>query len=182
MPDLNTYFRYQFAELNLMSKTLYSISSTLLLVIFLSGCMGSMTRATAESDRDATGKFDGLWNVEVHKSPALQFLQNWQMSCSNLERTTKMLIVDGKITSLSGQNSSGSNTFVSQKGIFRYVQPLAEKAKASGTSDVSMSDGSIKIIFNGKLNDKTGKGFLTVGIAQFAYDGCKSKATFTKEN
>lgn len=165
-----------------MFKVSYSFWTAVILVMFLSGCVGSMTRATDESDRDLTGKFDGLWSVEVHKNPALQFIQNWQLSCANLERKTNLLVRDGKIVSLAGQNSTQANTYVSQKGVFRYVQPLADKATAAGTSDVSMSDGAAKLIFSGKLGDKSGKGILTIGIAQFAYDGCKAKVTFSKDS
>lgn len=165
-----------------MIKTSYPFITTVVLALLLSGCVGSMTRATEESDKDTTGKFDGLWSVQVHKSPALQFIQNWQLSCANLERKTNILVKDGKIVSLAGQNSTQANTYVSQKGVFRYVQPLADKATASGTSDVSMSDGAAKIIFSGKLSDTSGKGILTIGIAQFAYDGCKARVTFSKDS
>lgn len=150
------------------------------LALSLLGCASPMTEQTTMEERDYSGRYDGLWGVEIHRSPGVQYLQNWQMSCANLEDETNLLIKNGKIMSVGGQDTSQTNTYISLNGKFRYIQPSSQTLRESGGSDATLDNGAVKIIFNGKLNQGKGKGFLTIGVAQFGYDGCKSKVTFTR--
>lgn len=163
-----------------MPTSVFSILTTFVLALSLSACVGSGAKIISESDKDISGIYDGLWDVRVHKHPALQYIQNWQMSCGDMRHETNLLISNGEVVSISGSNDSDSRTYVSQSGQFSYVEGLDQKAEASGISDVSMDNGSAKLIFNGKLSETSGKGYLTIGIAQFGYDGCKAKVSFTK--
>ena len=69
-------------------------------------------------------------------------------------------------------------TYVNSNGQFRFEVPTEFEAKAAGRSDSSVNDGAITLILIGSLSDQ--KGSFTIGVAQFANNGCTSEMSYQR--
>lgn len=147
---------------------------TLLPICFalgLSACAGSVTRTPTAETADKQGIYNGIWQVQVSKHGGRQEIGSWILRCGDMSRQFNVQVLDGVIR-FSDENS-GPTYYVAQNGDFRANIPIAHRASESSNSDISMSNGNMRIILQGNL-DK-GAGFVTHGIAEFGYDGCKAK-------
>lgn len=161
-----------------------SISSfkRMLAVSFLSagivGCAGTVPTQTSIDDRASSGQYDGIWQVNVQKSAAVQYYNNWHLNCGDMRNSFNIKVVDGTLVVGDGENSQ--KAYVSEKGRFKMYVPLARKASASGISATTISNGDTKIILRGRLADSDSNGYITYGIAEFGYGGCTAKTKFKR--
>lgn len=153
------------------------ICTVAVLVAGLTGCAGTVAMKTKQSDRDRTGAFDGVWQVDVQKSAGLQYVGNWQVQCGDMRQVFSITVADGTVGIKKGDGVI--KAYVSDKGQFKLFYPLDTKAKASGASSTTMTNGDSKIILRGRLGDNT-DGYITYGVAEVGYSGCTAKTKFNK--
>lgn len=155
------------------------LAAVVLFATLVTGCAGSsIGGGIKEKNKDTTGAYDGTWTVAVQKAPSLQYIGNWNVTCGELERTFTMEVTDATITFYN--EGTPTEAYVAADGRFKMIQPLTSKAKASGTSDVSISNGDRQLILRGKLAPEESKGYITYGIAEFGYNGCTAKTKFSR--
>ena len=153
------------------------ICTVAVLAAGLTGCAGTVAMKTSQTDRDQTGAYDGVWQVDVQKAAGLKYVGNWQMRCGDMRQTFNITVVDGTVGVEKGDQVI--KAYVSDKGRFKLFYPLDVKAKESGTSGGMMSNGDTKIILRGRLGENT-DGYFTYGIAEVGYGGCTAKTKFKK--
>ncbi len=155
------------------------IASVLLLSIFIASCASAFSSGVKEKNKDTTGKYDGLWTVEVQKAAGVQYVGKWHMTCGDMRQTFKTNVNNG-IMNL-GTDSNKTTAFVSKDGDFKLVLPLSGDAQASMGSGTAMANGDRKLILSGTLSPdgKNSKGYITYGIAEVGYGGCTAKTKYT---
>lgn len=148
-------------------------------LVLLSGCAA---KAVSDANRDTTGSFDGEWQVLGQKSPAIQHINNWQFHCNSEPFEFRIRVAKGKAY-FGGVSGSGQKiTNVGKDGEFTFIVPLDTKAKESGSSARSITNGNRRVFFKGNLSNNSLKGSYTVGVQQFAWQGCRSKVKFEKSS
>ncbi len=158
-------------QLKLSVALLYCALSTLL----LAGCtkMGSVT----ESDKDATGQYDGLWKVSVQPGARTQFpYGRWRSNCKDMSRTLQLAVKDG-VATLSNVNGK-HKTYVDNSGRFRYEIPSNQRRVALG-GGAELDAGEVTYIVTGNLARQSGS--WVDGVRQFGNSGCKTSMTFAKK-
>lgn len=152
--------------------------STVFVVSALTGCAGTVVIPTSEGNRDVSGKYDGAWRVNVSKGISIQHIKSWRVNCGDMSHEFDITVNDGTI--LLSSDVAEKRSFVSSKGRFKVYLPIGGVARSSGNSDVTLDNGSRKLVLRGRLSDAKSSGYLTVGIAELGYAGCTSKTTFER--
>lgn len=158
------------------SKSRMAMVGATLSVVGLTGCASVGT--VSESERDVSGRYDGVWMVEIQKAAGLQYVQGWNMNCGDMRDSIPMLVKDGMMQFDDSPNAL--KVGVAESGRFKMVIPLGDIASASPTSDISIANGDVKIILRGNLSDEKSKGHITYGIAEMGYGGCTAKTKFRR--
>ena len=162
-----------FVSINAKAGLLLPIAALL-----LQGCLSTLvTKPISESSRDTSGTFDGQWAGTIESTAGQQYGPgNWTFTCDDRsgDRFGPISVKDGKATMPMADKMN--ETFVNSEGQFRFEVPIDTEATAGGTSDSSINDGAITLILIGSLSSQTGS--FTIGIAQFANDGCTSAVSY----
>jgi len=161
------------------SNPFIKIAATTALVFTLSSCAGSVAMRTSEADREQTGQFDGMWQVDVQKAAGIQYVGAWQMNCGDMRHKFNITVEDGTISAEDGKGKI-KKAYVSNKGRFKLILPIRHKSSESGQSDATMSNGNMQIILRGRLSDKDSVGYITYGVAEVGYGGCTAKTKFKR--
>jgi hypothetical protein len=131
-----------------------------------------------ESDKDASGRYDGTYALSVkHPGGRQQLGNNWYNNCSARTINGNLIIKDSKVTWKTSEDSEAQG-YINSEGKFRLEQPLDPDQNAKGTGTV-LSDGSITLILQGDLGNDKMKGLLVFGIAQFNKRGCGYPVTYS---
>jgi len=157
------------------------LAIVLLFSTFVASCAGTLG-GVKEENRDTTGKYDGVWSVEVQKAAGIQYVGKWNMHCGNMQNTFYVRVDDGALTDR--KSADAKKAFVSSDGVFKLTQPLSNEASASGASSTTMANGDMKLILTGKLvpDGENSTGRITYGIAEIGYGGCTAKTKYTLTN
>jgi len=150
-----------------MSLRTISLLSVILSGIVLSACSSFST--VSDSDRDATGQFDGEWVGTFQRTASRQQLPGtWFVNCSNREgRVVVFTVKNGRMTS-NLTSGEAIETNVSKSGRFRLVVPTEREVDANGTSNLTW-------IVQGSLGKAPASGQFIEGIAEFGNQGCTTK-------
>ncbi len=159
-------------------RSISGITTSLLLCMLVSACAGTVNRVTPESERDRSGTYDGDWIAVVAKAASPQEIQEWSMTCSDWSDEFEVLISDGKVSVLQGDQVA--STYVSTAGKFRLEIPTGYRVGASNASEAQMDNGNITLVLHGNLKHKTPQGQFVVGVAQFGNSGCTSKVKYKR--
>jgi len=161
-----------------LAKTL---KTALLLPVALSlqACLSSfVAKPITESSRDTSGTFDGRWVASVESTAQSQHGPgNWKFDCDDRSGERFGITVENGQATMPLMNRQNV-TYVNSNGQFRFEVPTEFEAQADGRSDSSVNDGAITLILIGSLSDQ--KGSFTIGVAQFANNGCTSEMSYQR--
>jgi len=145
----------------------------------LQACLSSfVAKPVTESSKDTSGTFDGRWVGSVESTAQSQYGPgNWKFSCNDRSGERFGFIVENGQATMQLMDRQNV-TYVNADGQFRFEVPTEIDAKAGGRSDLSVNDGAITLILIGSLSDQ--KGSFTIGVAQFANNGCTSEISYQK--
>lgn len=141
----------------------------------LGACTGTVGSVIPESERDTSGRFDGLWTASVNSPGGTQDIERWQFNCAAQDFAFDIVIKDGLVVFANQADNQKltERSYVDADGRFRLELPLDAKARAAGGSDSQISDGSITVILEGDLTGDNPRGFYTAGVADFLNRGCR---------
>ena len=147
-------------------------------VCILQGCFPAGLRSVSEENKDTSGTYDGRRVAVGKKTASVQTVSGWKITCVNKEDKNygPINVSDGEVSiSIGGNQGKG---FIGNTGNFRLEVPLDAEVTASGTSDESITNGAVTLIFTGSLADQTG--LLTFGVDDFGNAGCATSVTYDK--
>ena len=164
-----------------------TLAAALAAATLAAGCTGPMTRIDGD-DRDTSGTYDGHYRMQLdERRRGFQNVGTWQMNCGT-GGFDVLLNVEGGSARMQVRYSDAERpdepiqSYVDDRGRFRFEVPIAGEAAASGTSSSTIDNGAIKLIHQGELEaDGSSKGIYTVGIAEFGYAGCSYPFTIVPE-
>ena len=153
-------------------------ASLIISACILQGCFPAGFRPVSEENKDTSGSFDGRWIAVGQSTASTQRVENWTLRCADRKDISygPINVSDGEATANLGRFKGEG--FVDSSGNFRIEVPIEAEAKESGTSNSTIQDGAVTMIFTGSLAKQTG--FLTFGIAQFGNSGCDTSVAYNK--
>jgi len=112
---------------------------------------------------------------------ALQYVQNWHMSCESKPHTMELAVNEGQVfLKMGSHNTKFQTTNIDSNGRFSFVVPLVNHATASINSASSLVAGQRRLIINGNLGKAKPSGEFIVGIKQFGWQGCRTSVDFQR--
>ena len=163
-------------------RKLRSLRVSMLMVVsagLLQACVGGVG-TVALGDKDSTGRFDGVWQINVSQGPSVQHAAEWRLDCSNMEHSFSVLVQNGTMRVwMNGPDEEPATTYIASDGRFRLAAPTGPKSSSTSSSPM-LSNPENTMILNGTLNPSSGKGWYVWGVKAFGNHGCSSR--FTSEN
>ena len=160
-------------------RSFTSAALTLLSAGLLQACVGGIGTVALE-DKDSTGRFDGIWQINVLEGASVQHAAEWRLNCSDMSHSFKVLVQDGVMRVwMHGPDEEPSTTYIAVDGRFRMSAPTGTKSVANSSSPM-LGNPENTMILNGTLNRTAGKGWYVWGVREFGNHGCTSR--FTSEN
>ena len=159
-------------------RTVAALATGAALASLAAGCAGPMTRIEAD-ERDASGGFDGRYRLRMaERERGFQNVGTWQLRCGTNGFDLPVSVVAGSAR-LNVRHDGAKRpdapiqSYVDERGRFRFEVPMAREAAATGTSSSTLDNGAVKLIYQGALGaDGPSRGVYTVGIGEFGYAGC----------
>jgi len=150
----------------------------MMLVALTGGCASTV----GVEERDTSGRFDGLWRVDLAKGTSQQAVSNWRFTCGDMSGEFYVEIEDGQMRiQMTDDPDSIHTAYVDRNGAFRLAAPTGTTTRASGTSDLSINAGENTLILDGDLTDSEGSGRYTWGVKEFGNAGCTTRFRMVKD-
>ena len=135
--------------------------------------------------RDADGTFDGVYSMSMpRRERGFQNVGNWRLSCATAGFDHPIRVADGRARIVAPRFPGASDpsatvaSVVDERGRFRFEVPMERVVSASGTSDRTVDDGAVVLIYTGALSPEgPSKGRYTAGIGEFGNRGCTYATT-----
>lgn len=152
-------------------------AAILLLLAFVSGCAGVVTKQVSESDKDPSNSFDGTYlGVVKHPGGRQEMGSGWYTQCSARDFKARVTVRKSAIK-WQWDDDNALTGFVDSEGRFRIEHELERKTTGRGSV---MSDGTVTAVLQGDLRSKTMKGRFVFAVAQFAGNGCTYPVNFER--
>lgn len=147
--------------------------------ILLSGCV-TASNPVPDNQRNTSGKFDAIWLIDVLDTPnTRQRFGNWVIPCDDMAWTLRVQVTDGVMRTVLDGTEHRAN--VDDSGRFELVVPTEFKVSESVQSAQTIQRGQITLFISGNLSGDAPSGTYRQGIEEFANNGCRTKAKFTRE-
>ncbi|MEM6987808.1 MAG: hypothetical protein AAF499_14875, partial [Pseudomonadota bacterium] len=123
--------------------------------------------------------YDGWWTAELQETPLRQYDGDWELTCNDVSGEFNFEIVESHVhVSLLGQLSERP---LDGRGRFEVRQATNYEVSEAPSSDASLRDGAVTLIFKGDLRKQTPKGSLTHYIDEIG-TGCRTAIRFNRSN
>lgn len=146
------------------------------LLVLITGC-ATTANTQLSADGSNTHSYDGWWTATLLKTPRSQFSGDWVLSCADSSGEFAFEVAQSRVVvKLLGQVSEQP---LDERGRFEIRQATSYSVSETPSSDLTIGNGNVTLVFKGNLSRRKPKGSLTHLISGLG-DGCRTTAVFTR--